>query len=111
MTESGLTVTEKALSTIKKFKGDDAELSEAALRIMVTGSGCSGMDYRMGFDSQPAAVNDRVIDKDGVKFIVDAKSYLSLAGTILDYSDDTDSSGFIFSNPHAKHSCNCGKDS
>ena len=45
----------------------------------------------------------------GVKIYVDAKSYLYLMGTIIDFVDELNQSGFKFVNPNAKRTCGCGE--
>ena len=48
-------------------------------------------------------------DRDnGVRIFVDKKSYVFLAGTVLDYSGGLNGKGFVFNNPNAKTSCGCG---
>ncbi|OFZ20882.1 MAG: hypothetical protein A2X94_05065 [Bdellovibrionales bacterium GWB1_55_8] len=103
-----LNVTEKAVREIKRIQSNDASSANAFLRVMVVGGGCSGMSYKLGFDSQPAAANDKVIETDGVKIIVDAKSFLYLSGTTLDFTDGLSGTGFVFTNPNAKRTCGCG---
>jgi iron-sulfur cluster assembly protein len=49
-----------------------------------------------------------VFEQDGVKVIVDPKSYLYLDGMELDYSGGLNGKGFVFNNPNAKKSCGCG---
>jgi iron-sulfur cluster assembly protein len=49
-----------------------------------------------------------VVEQHGVKVMVDKKSYIFLAGTVLDFSDGLNGKGFVFSNPNAKKTCGCG---
>lgn len=44
-----------------------------------------------------------------MKVFVDPKSYTHLDGLTLDYHQSLMESGFVFRNPHAEHSCSCGK--
>lgn len=101
-------VTDKAVNEIKRIQTSDPSAQNANLRIMVVGGGCSGMSYKLGFDAQPAAASDKVFEKDGVKIIVDAKSFLYLSGTELDFTDGLNGTGFVFKNPNAKRTCGCG---
>lgn len=103
-----LTVSEKAIQEIKRIQSNDATAVGANLRVMVVGGGCSGMSYKLGFDSQPVAATDKVFEKEGVKIICDAKSFLYLAGTELDFTDGLNGTGFVFKNPNAKRTCGCG---
>lgn len=105
---SMITVTEKAIGEIKRIQTSDPSATGANLRVMVVGGGCSGMSYKLGFDNAPLADSDKVFEKDGVKIVVDAKSYLFLSGTELDFTDGLNGTGFIFKNPNAKRTCGCG---
>jgi len=103
-----LTVTSKALIEIKRLTQNEKDPSHAALRVMVVGGGCSGLSYKLGFDNQPATDKDKVLEMDGVKILVDAKSYLFLDATELDFTDGLNGKGFVFNNPKAKRTCGCG---
>ena len=102
-----LSITEKAQGKVKEILAAQPE-SYAGLRVQVVGGGCSGMSYKLGFDNQPPSGVDKVFEKDGVKLICDPKSYLYLSGTVLDFSDGLNGTGFVFSNPNAKRTCGCG---
>ena len=101
-------VTEKAVKEIKRILTSDPEAEGANLRVQVTGGGCSGMSYKLGFDKTPATPADKVFEKDGVQILIDPKSYLYLSGTHLDFTDGLSGTGFVFQNPNAKRTCGCG---
>jgi iron-sulfur cluster assembly protein len=103
-----INVTDKAVKEIKRIKESDPTATNALLRVMVVSGGCSGMSYKLDFDNQPPAINDKVIEKDGITIIVDAKSFLFISGITLDFSDGLNGSGFVFNNPNAKRTCGCG---
>lgn len=105
---SMITITDKAVSEIKRIQSSDPTSAAAALRVMVVGGGCSGMSYKLGFENQPPAASDKIFEKDGVKVIVDPKSFLYLTGTELDFSDGLNGTGFTFKNPNATRTCGCG---
>jgi iron-sulfur cluster assembly protein len=98
-------VTEKAASEVKKLL--EKEAAPSFLRVQVVGGGCSGMSYKLGFDAHQKE-SDKVFEENGIKVVVDPKSYLYLAGTTLDFSDGLQGTGFNFINPNAKKSCGCG---
>ena len=56
----------------------------AVLRVSVIGGGCSGMSYKMKFDTQ-ISEEDNVFEEKGVKLVIDQKSYLYLAGTVFKF--------------------------
>jgi len=103
-----ITMTDKAVKELKRIMETDPSAKDGAVRVMVVGGGCSGMSYKLGFENQPPAQNDKVFEKDGVKVLVDTKSLLYLSGTELDFSDGLNGTGFTFSNPNAKRTCGCG---
>ncbi len=49
-----------------------------------------------------------MIREHGLELYVDRKSYIFLAGTILEYSGGLNGKGFVFNNPNAKTTCGCG---
>jgi iron-sulfur cluster assembly protein len=104
-------LTEKAVSELKTLMAKEIEAerlpSEAALRLMVVGGGCSGFSYKMGFDTQ-LGDNDVVADFEGIKVVVDSKSNLYLDGTEVDFHDGLMGRGFVFNNPNANGTCGCG---
>jgi iron-sulfur cluster assembly protein len=60
------------------------------------------------FDSQKTD-SDQVFEDNGIKIIIDKKSILYLAGTVLEYSGGLNGKGFIFNNPNANRTCGCGE--
>jgi iron-sulfur cluster assembly protein len=107
-TEMAITVSEKALNEIRRIQSRDPGNTNAALRVRVVGGGCSGMSYKMDFESTPPSADDHVVERDGVRVVVDKKSMLFLNGTELDFSDGLNGKGFEFHNPQAKRTCGCG---
>ncbi len=103
-----ITMTDKAVNEIKRIRESDPAAKDSHLRVQVAGGGCSGMSYKLGFDSEPVAPSDKSFERDGVKIIIDAKSFLYLSGTTLDFSDGLNGTGFVFQNPNAKRTCGCG---
>jgi len=103
-----ITLSDKAVQEIKRIKEKEPNSDEAKLRIMVVGGGCSGMSYKLGFESKEADPSDKIIDQDGVSVVVDSKSMLFLSGMTLDFSDGLNGKGFVFENPNAKRNCGCG---
>ena len=101
-----LALTEKATQQVKKLL-EDQNLHGVFLRMGVKGGGCSGMSYLLEFDSEKTP-HDKEFDIDGVKVVVDKKSYIYLNGTTLDYVTQGLTGGFTFVNPQAKSSCGCG---
>jgi iron-sulfur cluster assembly protein len=81
---------------------------EAAIRLGVRGGGCSGFSYVIEFSDDPPRERDRVFEADGVRFYVDKKSLVYLAGSLLDYEKTVVFQGFKFKNPQEASKCGCG---
>ncbi|WP_142524295.1 HesB/IscA family protein [Methylacidimicrobium cyclopophantes] len=86
----------------------ESEKVGGALRIAVVGGGCSGLQYQMDLVDRPRE-KDILIEAGEVRLVVDPKSALFLAGSVLDYSEDLQNRGFIVRNPNASSHCSCGK--
>ncbi len=99
-------VTPKALERIRQMLIENH--ASGGLRLGVVGGGCSGLSYKFKFEKQPRP-NDNVFEVEGVKLMVDPKSYEYLKGLILDFKDTLMERAFVFHNPNAAKSCGCGK--
>ena len=78
------------------------------VRVGVKSGGCSGLSYDLKFDKEHKD-EDKVFEDNGVKIIVDKKSFLYLIGTTLEYSGGINGTGFVFNNPNANRTCGCGE--
>lgn len=81
---------------------------DAAIRLGVKGGGCSGFSYVIEFADDPPRDRDRVFEQGGVRFYVDKKSLVYLAGSALDYERTLMFQGFKFRNPQEASKCGCG---
>jgi len=95
-----------AMKRVKELM-ESQNLQNAFLRMGVKGGGCAGLSYNLEFDTE-VGKHDKQFDVDGVKVVVDVKSYLYLNGTTLDWVNQGLTGGFTFVNPNAKSSCGCG---
>jgi len=100
-----LTITENTTTKITELLAE--ENSNDALRIFVQGGGCSGFQYGFTWEKD-IAEDDFVVERSGVKFIVDSMSMQYLQGATIDYKEDLNGAGFVISNPNAETSCGCG---
>ncbi len=78
------------------------------VRVGVKSGGCSGLSYDLKFDKTQVD-GDKVFEDNGVKIIIDKKSFLYLIGTTLEYSGGLNGTGFVFNNPNANRTCGCGE--
>jgi iron-sulfur cluster assembly accessory protein len=81
---------------------------QGVLRVAVVGGGCSGLQYKMDLQDQPAN-RDILVESSGVKIVVDPKSALYVTGSELDFVDALQDGGFKVRNPNAASSCSCGE--
>ncbi len=103
-----LQLTEIAAQEIKRVMDEQKMPAGVALRIAVAGGGCSGFEYKLGFDENVDEESDVVREIHGVRVAVDKKSSLYLDGTEIDYHSGIEKRGFVFNNPNATKTCGCG---
>ena len=78
------------------------------VRVGVESGGCSGLSYKLDFDKSQKE-DDEMIDDNGIKLLINKKSFLYLVGTTLEFSDGLNGKGFVFNNPNASRTCGCGE--
>ena len=100
-----VSLTENAANEVRRMLAK--EEPHKRLRVYVEQGGCSGMQYGLVFD-EPRD-KDRRGKCHGVDALVDEFSANYLQGTVVDFSDGLNDSGFKITNPNAKQSCGCGK--
>ncbi len=103
-----LTLTERAAQEVKTIlEQQKLDPTGTFLRLAIKGGGCSGFSYSLDLTESKSEL-DEEFDQHGVKVVCDAKSYLYLNGTTLDFKDEIMGRGFVFNNPNATSSCGCG---
>jgi len=103
-----VSITDLAKEKIGELRITENHSDKHILRVSVKGGGCSGLMYDLGFDDETKET-DQIIEDNGIKILVDKKSVLYLAGTVLDFSDGLNGKGFQFVNPNAARTCGCGE--
>ena len=101
-----IVVTASAAARVQRLL-EERQLAGHALRVFVSGGGCSGMQYGMALEGQPRETDHR-FGFGGVDVVVDPVSMDYLAGVTIDYVDDLMGGGFKIENPNAVSSCGCG---
>lgn len=104
--EKEVIFTENAVNKVRELIEEEGN-SDLKLRVFITGGGCSGFQYGFTFD-EIANDDDFVVDKEGIKFLVDSMSYQYLAGAEIDYVDSFEGAQFTIKNPNASTTCGCG---
>lgn len=101
-----ISLTPAAVQAVKELLAK-RDLEDYALRVYVSGGGCSGLQYGMALDNN-IRDNDVTCESDGVKAVVDEVSIQYLRGATIDFVDDLMGSGFKIDNPNATAACGCG---
>jgi iron-sulfur cluster assembly protein len=102
-------VSETAKSKVLQLMQEDGfDPIKDYVRVGVKSGGCSGLSYDLKFDKSQIK-GDKLFEDNGVKIIVDTKSFLYLIGTTLEYSGGLNGAGFVFNNPNANRTCGCGE--
>ena len=103
---TGVTLSERAAEEIRGLLERQGK-ADAALRVFVSGGGCSGLNYGMAIDDS-IEEGDFVYSCHGVKVVVDPLSVNYIKGASVDYVEDVMGGGFKIDNPNATRSCGCG---
>src|SRR5262245_29844493 len=102
-------LTEKAAAEVKEIiKQQNLPEDKTRLRVGVKGGGCSGFSYMLDLVEDEPSDQDEQLESNGVKILIDMKSYLYLNGTEIDFRDEVMGKGFVFKNPNATSTCGCG---
>jgi len=99
-------LTPTAVEAVKSLLAK-RNLEGYALRVYVSGGGCSGFQYGMALEGN-IRPQDLSNEFDGVQVVIDEISIDYLRGATIDYVDDVMGSGFKIENPNAISSCGCG---
>ena len=103
---STIHLTEAAEERVERLM-QEKDLHHHALRVFVSGGGCSGYQYGMAFEPEPRE-NDILVSFKSVNLVIDPMSYGYLVGATIDYIDDLMGGGFSIQNPNAISTCGCG---
>ena len=101
-------VNDRAKEKIHSLLSDEGKASESFVRVGVKGGGCSGLMYDLDFDSE-LKEDDKVIEDNNIKIVIDKKSMLYLAGTELDYTDSLNDKGYSIIQPKDSQPYGYGK--
>ncbi len=104
-TSSEVTLSERAARRIAKILA--AEPGGTALRVSVSGGGCSGFQYGFDLDTTRTA-DDLIVEREGAVVLIDAVSLPFMGGAEIDFVDSLMGQSFQIHNPNATASCGCG---
>lgn len=109
MEETALvTLTETAASKLLAIMNERGVANTHALRVFISGGGCSGLQYGMTFEDNLQPV-DAVFMQHGLRVVIDPRSLPYLEGANIDYIEGPTGGGFQIDNPNAVSSCGCGQ--
>lgn len=103
---SAVRVTAAALTRARLLLSRE-ERPELGLRVFIQGGGCSGFQYGFSLDHE-IPDEDTLIERDGVRLLVDRMSLPYLEGAEIDFTEDLSGSQFVIRNPNAEVTCSCG---
>ena len=102
-----ITVTQTAVTEVRKFMEDQGAGEEAGLRVAVLPGGCSGFQYGLNIEDG-VQEDDEIHESNGIRLFVDPFSSQYLDGVEIDYVTTMMGAGFTFKNPNATGGCGCG---
>jgi iron-sulfur cluster assembly protein len=102
-----ITVTPTAVGEVRKYMEENGTAESAGLRVGVLPGGCSGFQYGLNIEDEPAE-DDIILDSNGLRLFVDPFSLQYLGGVEIDFVTTFQGSGFTFNNPNATGGCGCG---
>ncbi len=104
--EITINLTDSAKQHVEKVLAK--ETNGIGLRLAVKTTGCSGYQYVIE-TAKTINDEDKTIESNGIRIIVDEQSLPYLAGTELDFVREGLNSGFKFRNPNVDETCGCGE--
>ncbi|RLB92360.1 MAG: hypothetical protein DRH76_11405 [Deltaproteobacteria bacterium] len=99
-------MTDAAAAEVCRLLAVEGRTNEG-LRLAVSGGGCSGLVYKVEFDTEQEG--DIVVPFDGFNVLMDRKSTIYLRGIVLDHQQGLSGRGFQFNNPNASNTCGGGE--
>jgi iron-sulfur cluster insertion protein len=104
--EDVLFITNAAANKVLQLITEENDPS-LSLRVYIQGGGCAGFQYGFGFDTN-VKDDDTIINKDGIRILVDSLSLQYLHGATVDYVKNLQGEHFVVKNPNANTTCGCG---
>lgn len=102
-----VTISDAALVRVQALLAKRDKPS-AGIKVSIRTRGCSGLSYTIEYADEISKF-DEVVEREGVKVLIDPKAVMFLIGTEMDYVEEKFKSGFVFRNPNEKGRCGCGE--
>ncbi len=104
---STISMTKRAALKYQEILADE-EKTGWGLRFGDRAAGCSGFEYVLDYSEKPSP-EDETFHCEGVDIHVHKAQVSRLKGSVIDFVDGLNGSGFKVTNPNVKGSCGCGK--
>ena len=98
-----ITLTDTAVEKLSTLITGDRKL-----RVLVKGTGCSGMAYHLEYNIMNTDLDDEFNIR-GIPVVIDKKSQVYVKGAEIDHKKKGLNEGFEFYNPKEKARCGCGE--
>tara|TARA_Y100001934_G_scaffold262820_1_gene337745 strand:+ start:274 stop:651 length:378 start_codon:yes stop_codon:yes gene_type:complete len=90
-------VTDAARTKITELIADAGD-SIDAVRVFISGGGCSGMNYGMTFSEKNNSLDSILEGSEGFRIVVDPFALAYMEGAEIDYSEEGANATFVFNN-------------
>ena len=90
-------VTDAARTKITELIADAGD-SIDAVRVFISGGGCSGMNYGMTFSEKNNSLDSILEGSEGFRMVVDPFALAYMQGAEIDYSEEGANATFVFNN-------------
>lgn len=101
-----ISITKRAAQKYLEILEEDGKQGWG-LRFAEKMAGCNGFEYILDY-SEKALADDTIFESLGVQIHVNNAMVKRLKGSVIDYVDGLQGSGFKVTNPNVKSSCGCG---
>jgi iron-sulfur cluster assembly protein len=92
-----ISITEKAYQEISNIINNKNIPKDYGLRVGVSGGGCSGVSYILGFDKK--GNTDDEYELRGIKIFMNKKHAMFVMGLEIDFEETAETRGFTFNPP------------
>lgn len=106
LASNDVVLTDRAARRIARILSKEPDGS--ALRISVSGGGCSGFQYEYNIINDAPSGDDLVITRADAVVYIDSLSLEFMGGSEIDFVDELIGQSFQINNPNAVAGCGCG---
>lgn len=103
---STIAMTKRAADKFREILEGEEKIGWG-LRFGDRAAGCSGFEYVLDY-SQKAKPDDKTFLSEGIEIHVNMNMVERLMGSVVDFVEGLNGSGFKVTNPNVKGSCGCG---